>query len=222
VDAEVNILRKLDIPCERVHDNWLIMPLFGREDLFEFVKDVQNFRGLRRTVRDAIIHSVIECVLALHEANIVHGDIKIENFVVKHASPNFLEKGGDIQLQIVDFGSSICVSDDEGVRLSDCVGTREYLAPEVRYSKLLGKWSDVFSVGVVVILFLTNSLTPFNYYIHEHPADVVQKLRYKIPVMHQRALERMITREPRERASMADIISTFSPADPLAIIRRLS
>lgn len=85
----------------------------------------------------------------LHSHDIVHRDIKLENFL-------FAEPGSDV-LKLIDFGfSSVCAAGQQ--MTADC-GTLGYVAPEV-LSQAYTSQCDMWSLGVVVYILLFGCL-PF-------------------------------------------------------------
>jgi len=101
---------------------------------------------------------MLECVLSVHEKNIVHSDLKPANFLVV--------KGG---LKLIDFGIAGAIDIDNTLNMhrDNHVGTPNYMSPESlqdsnmttntgngpvsigKYMKL-GKPSDVWSLGCIL------------------------------------------------------------------------
>lgn len=78
----------------------------------------------------------------MHGHGIVHRDIKLENILVTD----------DYQIKLADFGFA-CYGNVE--RLDSHVGTKTYMAPEVRARKVYdGCKADVFSAGVVLFTLI--------------------------------------------------------------------
>jgi serine/threonine-protein kinase len=85
-------------------------------------------------------------VSAVHEAGLVHGDIKAQNVMREHTG----------RVVLMDFGSS--VSQDQprtaGERLT---GTLQYLAPEVLMGGEPSIAADIYSVGVLLFHLVTGT-----------------------------------------------------------------
>jgi eukaryotic-like serine/threonine-protein kinase len=104
---------------------------------------------------------------AIHEAGIVHADIKSSNVIVDTVN------GGD-HLTIIDFGlartrTSQGPANDEGI----VVGTPEYIAPEMLRGEAPSVRSDLYSAAIVAYELIVG-LTPFG------GDDVLEVLRRQI------------------------------------------
>lgn len=88
----------------------------------------------------------------LHNANIVHRDLKLENFI-------FTSTDADADIKLIDFGFSRQYLEGNE-RMTDVVGTCYYVAPEV-FKKNYGRASDMWSLGVVIYMMLTGE-APFD------------------------------------------------------------
>jgi serine/threonine protein kinase len=63
-------------------------------------------------------------VLAIHNAGIVHQDLKPENLL-------FRTKASDADIMITDFGLSRIMDEGKACMLTDVCGTPGYMAPEI-------------------------------------------------------------------------------------------
>mmetsp|Transcript_24087 Transcript_24087/g.52156 ORF Transcript_24087/g.52156 Transcript_24087/m.52156 type:complete len:419 (-) Transcript_24087:37-1293(-) len=99
------------------------------------------------TEREAatMVKSILEAVAYLHdELNVVHRDIKCENFLFKRSPDDCLS------MKLIDFGMSRECHENV---MKTSIGTVYYIAPEV-LSKSYGKKCDLWSVGVVAYMII--------------------------------------------------------------------
>ena len=85
-----------------------------------------------------IIQSVIQTLMQLHEKQIIHRDIKLENIVYDSKSR---------QLRLIDFGLS---TTKDNINLFRKCGTPGYVAPEILRNEDYDETVDYFSLGVVL------------------------------------------------------------------------
>jgi len=94
-------------------------------------------------------HAHIDCVAAIHERGIVHGDLKPGNFVLVSG-----------RLKLIDFG--IATTLEDGHLLYEVVGSRTYMAPEIDLRRGYGKSVDIYAVGVIMYILLCG-YPPFDF-----------------------------------------------------------
>lgn len=146
-----NVVRTYDIFDER-HRILVVMHFVSGGDLFDYV--VHRGSLSEATTKHAI-WQIITGIHYLHEHNIVHRDIKLENILVAQKSP--------LRLQLTDFGFANYVdpsSDAPARDLNSLVGTGSYMAPEVIDGSGHGTPVDVFAAGVVMFRLLAGHM-PF-------------------------------------------------------------
>ena len=96
-----------------------------------------------------IVSKLLYTICRLHMLGIAHRDIKLENIMLT----------SDFEIKIVDFGLSGQMMGQTGQGfMNTCVGTLQYLAPEVRTGQYQGADADLFSLGV--LLFICHFVKP--------------------------------------------------------------
>ncbi len=95
-----------------------------------------------------ILRQMAEALAALHEANIVHRDLKSANVILETAD------AGDPRVVVTDFGLARPAllgsrSESLATNTSQILGTPDYAAPEQLSSEKVGPYSDVYAFGVV-------------------------------------------------------------------------
>ncbi|ARF10458.1 serine/threonine protein kinase [Hokovirus HKV1] len=130
----------------------LVMEKINADDIIDHIQQ----KNLYYNDKLNIIIQLITCVNKLHNYNISHRDIKCENLLVNKINNN-------VKLTMIDFAVSIIVNNDQEYSY-DYVGTRNYFSPELHFkSKYLPKNNDIWSVGVIIYILLTDGYYPFMY-----------------------------------------------------------
>mmetsp|Transcript_23803 Transcript_23803/g.34084 ORF Transcript_23803/g.34084 Transcript_23803/m.34084 type:complete len:701 (+) Transcript_23803:28-2130(+) len=93
------------------------------------------------------VHTMLSAVTYCHSHNIVHRDLKLENFLFENES-------ADSELKLIDFGLSQYFQAEEVLHSS--VGTPYYVAPEVLQGNYDAK-CDVWSIGVIAYMLLSGT-----------------------------------------------------------------
>jgi serine/threonine-protein kinase len=129
---------------------------------------------------------------AVHEAGLVHRDVKAQNVM--------RENGGRIVL--MDFGAG---ADSEGNEpgVTDIVGTPSYLAPEVFAGQRASRASDIYSLGVLLYHLVTGRF----------PVDGSN--RSEIQRAHERRnYRRLRDARPDLPEGFVEVVETTLAADP--------
>jgi calcium-dependent protein kinase len=157
VRNEINIMKKLQNEkhvikikdtFEDENNYYMVMENCKGGSVYDFFVNSANFT--ENDVRK-IIKAALRTVGTIHIHDIVHNDIKPENFLFADAS--------DITtMKIIDFGSATEVVN--GKHAAPLFATPWYMAPETMRSET-SKKSDVWSVGIMTHYLLTGKF-PFN------------------------------------------------------------
>jgi len=172
-DAPKNILQCIAYGEDKVKCYLLTQLLVGGE-LFERMTTKDPKYKTTEKLAIQYVHDMLQAVKYCHDNNIVHRDIKPDNFVFENKAP-------ESNLILIDFGTARIGKDDDII--NGVVGTEDYLAPEVAgfwlkqyYKKQNRKpptklpeiqqtfqtWkaSDVWSIGVIIYAAMTGKV-PF-------------------------------------------------------------
>ena len=178
--GEVSIYLEIDHPniakiFEVYHDKqdgmmFLVTELCNGGDLYSLLK---RERQLNEIVTVDITRQILRAVHYLNSINIVHGDIKLENFVFSTSASG----RRPINLKLIDFGFSaklefkredgkkvdmipsgqykggVFVAADSAAKTVAVCGSPLYVAPETARGERSIK-SDVWSIGVMVFMML--------------------------------------------------------------------
>ncbi len=157
----------------------------------------------------AIGHGVARALMAAHEEQLVHGDLKPSNVML----------GRDGAIKVADFGTSQIVRQRQAAD-SAIIGTPGYIAPEVLEGKGSSQAADLFSFGVVLYEALAGS-NPFGgggigeimARTREANPTPIGEMREGLPP----ELERLVTslmqketgRRPGPASTIADLLSAM-------------
>jgi serine/threonine-protein kinase len=95
---------------------------------------------------------IIGALATLHEAGIVHRDVKPSNIFLYRAGPHVIVP------KLLDFGLARAVGDARLTRSGVVIGTPLYMAPEHAAGAQVGPLADVWSTGVVLYECMTGAL----------------------------------------------------------------
>ncbi|CAK0800770.1 unnamed protein product [Prorocentrum cordatum] len=120
----------------------LVMECLSGGEVLDRVLEEEYFG---EDVTASTLRQMLLAVNYLHTHNIVHRDLKLENFLYE-------KRGGD-HLKLIDFGfSRIWVADQSTMGIA--LGSLYYVAPEV-LDKNYGATCDLWSMGVIAFVLLT-------------------------------------------------------------------
>ena len=138
----------------------------GQTDLFEFLMKSPLGYFPDEIAVDFLIQ-IFSAIDYLHSINIVHCDIKPENFVLKINKTK-------TELKLVDFGN-IRRKPKDKERLNNFSGTREYMAPEALENYGFNEKVDEWAAGVIMYNMLTGA-DPFS---SDNDSDYKDNIRFK-------------------------------------------
>ena len=160
IKYETDLMKKLNHPnitkiLEMFEDEkyfLIIMEYINGGNLFSFVK---KRRKLSEKTAKFLFRQIILGIKYIHEQNIVHRDIKLENLLIDLNN----------NVKICDFGIGRKISSKNQLLYDQC-GTLMYMAPEILLSTKEKGYEgfpvDIWSSGIALYIMLSGTL-PFNY-----------------------------------------------------------
>jgi serine/threonine-protein kinase len=150
-----------------------------------------------------IARQIIATMVDAHECGILHRDIKPENILLANG-----------RVHVLDFGIARAIVESGGERLTATgltVGTPTYMSPEqVTGRRDIDSRSDVYSLGCVLYEMLAG-VPPFDGPNRQAilarrfagPPTPIRRLRSEVPKSVERALEKALAKEAKDRFKSA-------------------
>ena len=142
---------------------YCVLELATGGDLFDYIFTVG--KGLPENIARYYFHKLIDAIQFLHENNVVHRDLKLENLLVDT----------DFRLKIADFGLSTTVESSYGGGVMHTrVGTERYMPPEMlEKNAYVGICADLFAAGIILFVLVvgimpTHKTAETNDYLYKY------------------------------------------------------
>ena len=173
----------------------IVMEYICAGDLLNYIRKRSK---LNEQIAKYIFKQIILGIQYIHNHNIVHRDIKLDNILIDL----------DNKIKICDFGVSKRVINND--KMFDHCGTPTYIAPEILRNKgYEGYGVDVWSSGVVLYAMLSGTV-PFKGNNLNQLHDVIMKGNYKdinnISNEASHLLKCILEVDPKKRISVNDIL----------------
>lgn len=182
----------LDQYGEPTHEGWIALEYLDGGDLNDYARNKGAF-----SLKDAskLAFQIAKGLQPLHEAGIVHRDIKPDNIMIDTSS-------GEPVAKVIDLGTTIrpekpLLADTDESELGAIYGTPLYMAGEATYDP--NPKTDIFAVGVLLFQLLSKDRV--------HP--YVPKEELKSNIVNQRSL--MIYNATGEALQLSDLRSDIPP-----------
>ncbi|CEL92380.1 unnamed protein product [Vitrella brassicaformis CCMP3155] len=188
--VKVHDVYRDDFSCYIVMDQYV-------EDLYDFEASELPEERLAEMTAD-----MVRAVQHLHSNDIIHRDIKCDNF--------FIADDGRVVLS--DFGVSMETTCEEaGIHSEEIVGVNEYRPPEV-WRDDFGKKADMWSLGVVLYK-IGSGFLPFNGQDETRLRKIIEKRLCTWKALHRQTppefvdlVQKLLVPDPKKRLSAAEAL----------------
>lgn len=143
-----NIARVFEV-YESPGSVFLVVELCRGGELFNRLKQVGRFNEVEATY---LIAQILRAVNYMHSLDIIHGDLKLENFLLSSSSPKEISVFKQV-VKLIDFGFSHRHNKPNGKKYFR--GSIQYMAPEKLFDGKESEKSDIWSVGVIAFMLIT-------------------------------------------------------------------
>jgi serine/threonine protein kinase len=199
---------------------YIIEEYYRLGSLSNFIKN--NYELIKNNYKliDSIINQLNEGIYLLHKNGILHKDIKSSNILIKEIIRNDQGDIEDIKVVISDFNISSIIPTEASKKITEGVkGTILYMAPE-RFSEVITKKSDYWSLGMILYELLFKNL-PFenidtNIVIYNILTEDIQ-ISKGIPIKYQILLKGLFIRKPKNRFYYKQVKDIINTTDELKI-----
>ena len=197
---ECEALQRVSHPgVVRIHENgridgrpYLVMELVPGHDLRERM-NVEGRIGGQEAL--TIAANLAEALGVVHEAGVIHRDLKPHNILMGEHGP-----------VITDFGSAHVRDTVRCTRTGEIIGSVAYMAPEQLEAGSLGPETDLYGLGVVLYQMLTGELpfeddNPYRIFelIRTEPAPRLESKGVEGGAAIDVILDQLLAKDPRDR-----------------------
>lgn len=203
-EEEDTIIRVIDSFELMINDSnhiFLVSKFYEYSDLYEFFKVEDMGYYVSETEICYTTFQILRILLLLKRENVLHNDIKLENFIVMNKIP--------LKIGIIDFDFSEKI---ESYSLSS-EGTPIYMAPEVINHGKHNFQSDIWSLGINLFLLMFKCF-PFEMYKNSREAvkfcldncELEQPYYPEIKSNVWNCISRMLEKDPNKRITVEEAL----------------
>ncbi len=191
------VVRVLDIDEPENESPFLTLEALRGETLGDYLKR-EGVMPVEESVR--LIRDAVRALGAVHDAGIVHRDIKPDNLFLVG------EIGSPSSIKVLDFGMARLSDEIYDEKSTSILGTAQYMAPEQILVEPVDARTDGYALGVVLFRMLTGHL-PFEAHskndLLRHqlfsPVPPVSWLHEEVPVTLERIIHKATRKAPDAR-----------------------
>jgi len=136
-DSDPTKYRSMGKPVSK--PSYIISKFIEGESLDNYFKTVKPDE-MNELAKCSLALQSARAIKALHDHDIVHGDISLNNLMINHKEESFI-------VTAIDFGTSSVLEDGKAVVKINITNTPLYRAPETINQQIISKKTDIFSLG---------------------------------------------------------------------------
>ena len=229
---EINILRILNHPnivkLEEIkmdeNNYYIVMEYINGGALSDYLnkyKEKYHAKAFPEEIVQYLMKQIIDALIYIHDLNIIHRDLKLENIMVNFDSEKDEEELNMMKakIKIIDFGFAIMLSSKFSLTNS-AVGTFMYMDPKilkefdnqilVDKSRGYGKEVDIWSLGCICYQLFRGKYL-FEAKTFEELVGKIDKGKYRLPTDASREiisfLDKMLKYKGKDRLSAKELIN---------------
>ena len=172
----------------------------------------RRFEPLDEARAKELVFEIAQGLKYLHNNDIIHRDIKLQNILMSNVSKNAVPI-------ITDFGFAMNLKNKDHT-CTDICGTQGYMAPELLNRTPYSLLVDIFSLGVLLFA-LVSSRMPFPYFQEKLTEEIIdeyhsmfqnRKLEFKgekwdiISDILKDLITQMLEKDPRKRPTIDGVL----------------
>jgi len=168
-------------------------------------KSLQNYIFLRKDKKleekecIRIYKQILDGIVYLHENNVAHRDIKLENILLNEV----------LEVKLIDFGFSFCSLPTQKLKIF--CGTPSYMSPEIVNKRpYLGPPSDMWSMGILFYVMLCGTF-PFRGNTEAELYRCITKGLYSLPtditIQAKQIISKLLNQTPERRPTAREVIN---------------
>lgn len=171
-------------------------------DKYQYYYNYRNSEWIYNLDRDFKIHlthSLCNAVKSLHNENIVHCDLKLNNMLIVND-----------EIILIDFGVSHFLNKEKTIIVEEDIGTLGYMCEELQFG-ICSKKSDIYSLGVCILELWVGEIWQEGNNYQDCRKEILNSLKYleKKENILAKIIKKCILKKSSKRPYINTIIKTL-------------
>lgn len=171
---------------------YIVTELLEGHDLDTYISRYKSF-SLTDILDIAL--QLSDALVATHAKNIVHRDVKLSNIMVTR-------KDNKIHITLMDYG--IARNDHTYTEEGHFIGTHAYASPEQLCCERVDHRSDIYSLGVVLYVLISNMLPSNSLFQIKNAIPVKLGDIAQVPGYISKIIDKCLEKQPKDRFQSAE------------------